>query len=86
MRHSICMATILVGCLTAAKAIASDCSDARESYSSVLKDLSYELARYSKCLNYSDGTDDCSSEFKRLKNAQGDLESAVSEIASYCEY
>ncbi len=65
-------------------AVASDCGDAVDRYNSVLADVSSALRRYSNCVSASRGRDDCSTEFRRLKYAQDDLESAVSEIGSYC--
>jgi hypothetical protein len=53
-------------------------------YNSAISDLSDALRRYSRCLSNSNGHDDCSSEFRRLKNAQSDFESAVSEYESEC--
>ncbi len=80
------IALVLIASSLSNPALASDCSDARERYNQAVDDVSYALRRYTSCLSSSNGTDDCSTEFRRLKNAQDDLESAVSEIGSYCEY
>jgi len=64
--------------------LASDCSDAVDQYNSALSDVSYTLRQYSNCVSSSQGQDDCSSEFLRLKFAQDDFESAVGDISSYC--
>lgn len=63
---------------------ASDCGDAINRYNSALSEVTYTLKRYATCVADSAGKDDCSSEFRRLKNSQDELESAVSEISSYC--
>lgn len=42
------------------------------------------IRRYSRCLSNSNGHDDCSSEFRRLKNAQSDFESAVADYENEC--
>jgi hypothetical protein len=63
----------------------SECSYAVDSYNSAVDDISYGLRRYTQCVQDSQGRDDCSSEFRRLKNAQDDFESAVWEYQSNCE-
>lgn len=82
--HGGIIATVLaVGCISS-PAAASECSDAADRYNYALDNVSYALNRYTRCLNASQGRDDCSSEFRRLRSAQDDLESAVSEIGAYC--
>jgi hypothetical protein len=63
-----------------------DCRSATSQYNQALDAASYAIKRYSSCLSYSAGKDDCSSEFRRLKYAQSDIETAVMEISSYCKY
>lgn len=63
---------------------ADGCKTAMQEFTSVRNDVAYALKRYATCLSYSDGTDDCSTEFRRLKNAQADVESAVSTASSEC--
>ena len=85
MRKAMLMVVaILVGSPIPSSA-ASDCSDAVDSYNSAIGEISYNLKRYSRCVAASDGSDDCSSQFRRLKYAQDEFESAVSEYQSYCE-
>jgi hypothetical protein len=55
------------------------------SYNSALSDISMYLKRYTNCLAYSNGTDDCSSEFRRLRSAQSDFERAVSTYQADCQ-
>ena len=64
---------------------AAQCKAAIESYNSALSDISSSLRRYTNCVNDSQGKDDCSSEFRRLKSAQSDFETAVSEYEANCE-
>jgi hypothetical protein len=75
--------------LSAAAPLASagseGCRDAVDHYNSVLGDVSDTLRRYGKCVAGSQGHDDCSTEFRRLKNSQDEFESAVSEIESECD-
>jgi hypothetical protein len=59
-------------------AATADCSDATNTYNSAISEVSDTIRRYTRCLSGSNGRDDCSSEFRRLKNAQSDFESAVS--------
>jgi hypothetical protein len=65
-------------------AATANCSDATDTYNSAVSDVSDALRRYTRCISSSAGHDDCSSEFRRLKNAQSDFESAVSEFESEC--
>ena len=62
----------------------SECSNAINSYNSAVDDIAYRMKGYGRCVADSQGTDDCSIEFRRLKSAQDDFESAVSEHQSYC--
>ena len=66
-------------------AATAECSDATSAYNSAISDVSDALKRYTRCLSGSNGHDDCSTEFRRLKNAQSDFESAVSEYQSECD-
>lgn len=60
------------------------CEDAR----SKAKGAASELADYSRrlrsCAENEDFADDCSSEYRRVKNSYSDYESAVSEVGSNC--
>jgi hypothetical protein len=80
----IVIAFIAVFGLLPIQAATADCSDAVSAYNSALSDVSDALRRYTRCLSSSAAHDDCSSEFRRLKNAQSDFESAVSEYESEC--
>lgn len=62
-----------------------DCKSSIEQYNSALNEISSYMRRYSNCIANSRGTDDCSFEFRRLRNAQMEFESAVSGLKSYCE-
>ena len=56
-----------------------------DAYNSAVTNIGYPLKRYARCLESSDGSDDCSTEFRRLKYAQSEFESAVSNLG-YCRY
>ncbi len=62
----------------------ADCDDAVRSYNSAISDIESYMRRYTNCLSSSNGSDDCSSEFRRLRSAQSDYESAVSSYQAYC--
>ncbi|MFC0588291.1 hypothetical protein ACFFF7_02580 [Novosphingobium aquiterrae] len=83
MKKAIAIMVLIVA-LAPAQAKATECKDAVESYNSALSEVSYTLKRYANCVSASAGQDDCSTEFRRLKYAQANLESAVMEISSYC--
>lgn len=62
----------------------SDCQNAKEEAESTRNDLIGYTKKLKSCLEYSDLTDDCYSEFRRVKSYHSDYESAVSEVQSYC--
>jgi hypothetical protein len=61
-----------------------ECRDARGRARSAAEDVVSHSGRLTSCVESSSLTDDCSSEFRKLKNAHGDYESAVSAVNSYC--
>jgi hypothetical protein len=61
------------------------CNSAIDGYNNAVSDISSRLRRYSSCVSGSQGNDDCSSEFRRLRSAQSDFESAVSQYRNYCQ-
>jgi len=63
----------------------TECEDARSRAESVASDLSSYARRLEQCADNQDFSDDCYTEFRRVKSAHGDYESAVSEVSSYCE-
>ncbi len=75
--------TIFVLMWSASLASANECSYAVDAYNNATSEISSNLRRYVSCLDGSQGNDDCSSEFRRLKNAQSDFETAVSNYRSY---
>lgn len=83
------MATItstLIALSSSGSAIAGyDCRSSISDYKSAISEISSTLGRYTSCVEYSRGKDDCSTEFRRLKYAQDSFESAVSDISSNCE-
>lgn len=85
MKQLLLCGLVIIAGVAWRQAAASDCENAVERYNSAINEVSYALRRYANCVSGSQGQDDCSSEFRRLKNAQYDFESAVSEMQSYCE-
>lgn len=63
----------------------ADCRVATDAYNSTIDELAFTLKRYARCVSESKGSDDCSLEFRRLRNAQGDFESAVSAVGTECQ-
>lgn len=63
----------------------SECRDARERARSAAEDLASRAGRLKSCAENTDYSDDCSSEFRRVKSAFSDYESAVSEVSSDCD-
>lgn len=64
-----------------------DCIDAKDNAESVLSDLEYKIKRLHRCVQYQYGehTDDCYSEFRKVKSLHSDYESSVSDVSSYCD-
>lgn len=62
-----------------------ECRDAKEQAESYRSDLETYTKRLYRCVEGNDLTDDCYSEFRRVKSYQSDFESAVSDVSSYCD-
>lgn len=76
---------LVVGTSSESNAKVADCEYAVDQYNTVIDDLDTRIRRYSSCLSSSQGRDDCSSEFRRLRSAQSDFESAVYQVQSDCD-
>jgi hypothetical protein len=50
----------------------ADCPEARDHYLAVVEEIREYLGRYVQCITSSHGLEDCSSEFRRLGNAQSE--------------
>lgn len=74
-RRICCFGLALIFRLLPLKTAMANCRDATDTYNSAISDVSDTLKRYARCVSGSNGQDDCSSEFRRLKNAQSDFES-----------
>lgn len=61
-----------------------ECREAVDRYNSAMNEAIDTARRYSNCVAGSQGNDDCSGQFRRVKNAQSDFESAVSEYSGEC--
>jgi hypothetical protein len=80
------LATIFLLCVAQrSHAGSEDCQDAISQYNSAVSDISAALRRYTSCLSDSNGHDDCSTEFHRIRSAQDDFESAVSKYGMECD-
>jgi hypothetical protein len=61
-----------------------ECRDAREAAETTAKELADRSKRLRACAEAEDYTEDCDSEFRRVKSAHGDYEDAVSSVRSNC--
>ncbi len=84
MVHRLILVAALVLGSVPLPANAGDCGDAKDAYDQAVSDVNAALIRYARCVRDSGGEDDCTAEFGRLKNAQAELEDAVSNIESAC--
>jgi hypothetical protein len=83
--HILAIAALCAAFVLALPVVAkADCDDAVQSYNSAISDIESQLKRDTNGLSSSRGSDDCSSEFRRLRSAQSDFESAVSSYQLYC--
>jgi hypothetical protein len=88
MHRIVIIAAVITIALTnsrLARAGPDECKEAIAGYNSALEEISNAMKRYSRCVSDSQGHDGCSSEFRRLKSSQSDLETAVSNYGSECE-
>jgi hypothetical protein len=64
--------------------VSEECQASIDGYSAAIDEIDSLLRKYVRCISNSEGEDDCSTEFRRLRSAQSDFESAVSEYQSEC--
>ena len=82
MRYqAVVSACVLLSCGSGTSA---DCQEARDHHLAVVEEIREYLGRYVQCITISPGQEDCSSEFRRLSNAQSEFEKAVEEFRSEC--
>lgn len=62
----------------------ADCNDAISRAKRAATELADYTRRLRGCAEANDYSDDCSSEYRHVKNAYNDYESAVSSVRSYC--
>ena len=62
----------------------ADCDDARQQYNVAVEQIHDAVRTYLRCVAASQGSDDCSNEFRRVQNAHDDLETAVGDIEVEC--
>lgn len=84
LRRLVAGAAVMLMTASAPDVDADGCKTAIDNFTNARSGVAYTLKRYASCLSYSDGDDDCSSEFRKLKNAQSDVESAVSAASYEC--
>lgn len=63
----------------------ASCGDARERAKSAASELADRSRKLRSCAEAQDYSDDCETEFRRVRNAYSDYESAVSSVKSECE-
>lgn len=62
-----------------------ECREAREEAESAAVELETAARRLANCAGTHDFSDDCYSEFRRVKSAYDDYESAVSRVCAECD-
>lgn len=84
------MRLVIMGALVAASSMSAladpeECQNAIDAYNTAISESSFRLKRYSQCLANSQGNDNCWTEFRRLKSAHDDFDSAVTMYQSECD-
>jgi len=62
-----------------------ECQELKEEAKEYREDLMKYTKRLYECLNNSNYTDDCYSEFRKVKSLHSDFESSISDISSECD-
>lgn len=62
----------------------AECRDSLSQAESAASELADYARRLRNCAEAKDFSEDCSTEFRRVKNAYDDYEDAVSSVSSYC--
>src|ERR1051325_2943270 len=62
----------------------TECKNARRQAGEAADELVGYALRLQMCAEARDYTDDCDTEFRRVRDAHDDYESAVSDVESYC--
>lgn len=62
-----------------------ECRQVWDRAASAAQDVSLYAGRLKRCVDANDFRDDCSIEFRRIKNAQSDYEDAVSDVSKECQ-
>lgn len=62
-----------------------DCQDAWSDAQSAASELASSASSLKQCAEAEDFDDDCGSEFRRVRSAHSDYESAASDVSSNCD-
>ena len=62
----------------------NECKTAIERYNTAVEEVPSTLRRYTRCISYSEGRDDCSREFSRIRAAHNEFGSAVADYEREC--
>jgi hypothetical protein len=62
-----------------------ECVEAQERAGAAAAELANYARRLRNCAESNNFSDDCSTEFSRVRNAHSEYESAVAEVGSYCD-
>jgi hypothetical protein len=81
---SIRVVSIMISLVIPQLAWADECGDAVTDYNAVLVKLHDATQKFSNCVANSLGTDNCSNEYRQLRAAYGEFESAVSIYIKQC--
>jgi hypothetical protein len=60
------------------------CNSAKAALPNATIQIQERLQRYAECVSKSDGSEDCRTEFNRLRSQQSSFETITREIRTYC--
>ena len=69
---------------SAAQVAESLCEGAKTTFAKAVLQIQDHLKRYAECVSKSDGSEDCRSEFGRLRSEQSSLETVTRQHRTYC--
>ena len=83
-RVEIAFVGLMLGLGPIATTALADCDDARQQYRVAIEQVHDAVQAYLRCVARSQGSDGCGDEFREVRNAHDDFETAVGEIEDAC--
>src|SRR5688572_1052066 len=78
------LSMVLLASPAAAQVKESLCNSAKAAFPKAAIQIQERLELYARCVSKSDGSEDCRSEFNRLRSEQSSFETITRDIRTYC--